>query len=91
MYVYRNIEAISCNYCCSWKAINITYSEYVFVAFFLSSMQERAPCCHLWPTPLYSIFPHDVINGKIAENKNLIENNVCYDFLYNFGMKHFSF
>jgi len=27
----RNIEAHSCNGCCSGKAINITYSEYVFV------------------------------------------------------------
>jgi hypothetical protein len=25
MCVYRNIEARSCNHCCSWKAISITY------------------------------------------------------------------
>ena len=33
--VQRNIEARSCNHCCSVKAINITYSDYsecVFVA-----------------------------------------------------------
>jgi hypothetical protein len=28
----NNIEARSWNHCCSGKAINITYSEYVFVA-----------------------------------------------------------
>jgi hypothetical protein len=28
----RNIEALSCNHCCSAKAINITYCECVFVA-----------------------------------------------------------
>jgi len=32
MYEWRNIEARLCNYCCSGKAINITYSEFVFVA-----------------------------------------------------------
>jgi uncharacterized Zn-finger protein len=32
MYVWCNIEARSCNLCCSGKAISITYYEYVFVA-----------------------------------------------------------
>jgi len=32
MYVQRNIEARSCNRCCSGKAVNITYFEDVFVA-----------------------------------------------------------
>ena len=31
MYVQRNIEACSCNHCCSVKAMSITYSECVFV------------------------------------------------------------
>jgi len=32
MYIYRNLEARSCNNCCSGKAISITYCECVFVA-----------------------------------------------------------
>jgi hypothetical protein len=32
MYVKRNIQARSCNQCCSGKAISMTYSECVFVA-----------------------------------------------------------
>ena len=32
MHVYRNIEARSCDYCCSGKAISVTYYECVFVA-----------------------------------------------------------
>ena len=32
MYLRSNIEARPCNNCCSGKAINITYSECVFVA-----------------------------------------------------------
>jgi len=31
MYVYRNIEALTCNNCCSGKTISITYCGYVFV------------------------------------------------------------
>ena len=25
------------------------------------------PYCHLWPAPLYNIFPHYLINGTIFE------------------------
>jgi len=32
VYVERNVDLRSCNHCCSGKAINITYSESVFVA-----------------------------------------------------------
>ena len=32
MYVERNIEASSCDHCCSGKAMSITQSECVFVA-----------------------------------------------------------
>jgi hypothetical protein len=29
----RNIEELSCNHCCRGKAVNITYTDFVFVAF----------------------------------------------------------
>ena len=32
MYIKRNIEARSCNHCCSGKAISIACSKYVYVA-----------------------------------------------------------
>jgi hypothetical protein len=32
IYAERNIEARTCNHCCSEKSISITYSECVFVA-----------------------------------------------------------
>jgi len=46
----------------------------------------QAPYSHLWPVPLYHIFPHYLINGTIFPPKN-----VCFDFLYNFNLKQFSF
>jgi len=46
MYVYRNIEGLSRNHCCSGKAKSITYSEGVFVAL-ISTCDTYAPHCHL--------------------------------------------
>jgi len=44
----------------------------------------------LWPHQFYNIFPHYLIHGTIYE-KNVTEKNVCFDFLYNFYLKHSSF
>ena len=35
----------------------------------------HAPCCHLWPAPLYNIFPHYLINGTIFGKK--LPNTKC--------------
>ena len=35
----------------------------------------HAPCCHLWPDPLYHIFPHYLINSTIFGEKLL--NTKC--------------
>jgi hypothetical protein len=43
MYIKRNIEAPSCNYCCSGKPISITYSECVFVASVYAASNGHAP------------------------------------------------
>ena len=51
----------------------------------------HAPYCHPWPATLYSIFPHFLINSTISEKKSYRTQNVCFDFLYNFCLKHFSF
>jgi hypothetical protein len=50
----------------------VTYSECVFVDLGI----QQALHCHLWPTPLYNIFPHYLINGAMLE-KNIIERKVC--------------
>jgi hypothetical protein len=44
----------------------VLYNVSVFVAFSVQhGMSMRHIVCHLWPTPLYSIFPHYLINGMI--------------------------
>ena len=50
----------------------------------------HAPYCYLWPAPLYNNFPHYLIKARIS-GKKLIEHKMCFDFLFNFCQKHFSF
>ena len=44
----------------------------------------------MWSALLYHIFPIYLINGTIFEKSYRIQN-VCFDFLYNFCPKLFSF
>jgi hypothetical protein len=71
MYVKRNIEARSYNHCGSGKTVGITYYECVCVYCSPSytTCNAHAPYCHLWPTPLYNIIPHYLINGANFRKK----------------------
>jgi len=63
------MEALSYNHCCSGKAMNITYSEYVSVALVVQHS--------FFPARLYIIFfPHYVINDTIFEKK-VIKHKIC--------------
>ena len=49
--------------------------------------------CHLCPVRLYQIFSHIIFQtARFSKGgKNYSTQNVCFDFLYNFCMKYFSF
>ena len=81
MCVERNIEARSCNHCCSGKAISVTYSECVFVALGIlhAMLKPHIVICGL---PCSAIFFHVISNGTIFEK--YIEYKMCFDFLYKF-------
>ena len=53
----------------------------------------HAPYCHLWPAPLYNIFPHYLINSTIFfwGGEELLNIKCDTDFLYNRRLEHFSF
>jgi hypothetical protein len=65
MYVYRHIEARSCNHCCSerWYVLRVVCD----FRFSYLACNAHAPYCHLWPARLCSIFPHFLLNGRIFE------------------------
>ena len=40
-----------------------------------TARNAHAPCCHLWPVPLYNILPHYLIKGTIFEKQ--LQNIKC--------------
>ena len=69
--------------------LSIAYSESVSSLRYPAS-NAHAPYCHLWPALLCDIFPHYLVNGLIYKKK-LLNIKLCFDFLYNFCLTHFSF
>jgi len=58
------------HHCCSGKAISITYSECVSVAYLFSTQRARAVLyCHQWHARKCNIFQHYLINDTIFEKK----------------------
>jgi hypothetical protein len=71
----RNIEARSRNHCCRGKAISVTHSECV--------------CSLIYPACKAHAHYYIVICG--LSGRNLLNVKLCFDFLYNFCLQHFSF
>jgi hypothetical protein len=69
-------------------AIRITYCGCVFVALGIPTSYYIV-ICSLPGSTIF--FPHYLKNGKIFRKKKGIEHNMCFDFLYEFCLKHFSF
>jgi len=95
MYVERNIEARSRNHCFSGIAISITYSECVcvFVALVIQhSMRMRRIVLSFLPCldeQYFSTLSHKRL--RFSEQNRYWTQNVRFDFIYNFCLKHFSF
>jgi len=68
----RNIEARSCNHCCSGKSVKY-YTFWVTIwSLRYPACNAHAPYCHLWPVWLYLNFPHYLTNRTIFWRKNRV-------------------
>jgi hypothetical protein len=76
----RNTEAHSCNHCYHAKAKTIKYSEYVSEALVIHHARHMV---HI----ILSL-SHKWYN---CQKKKLLTAKVCFNFLYTFCLKHFSF
>ena len=71
-----------CNQCCCGKAM-VLQNLCVFVDLGIQNEMSMNHS-HLWPVPLYNIFPHYLINGTIFEKNKKLLNVKCFHFLYKF-------
>ena len=92
MYVYCNTEECLCNHFCHGKVISITYSECVsealviqHVVLYMRHIILTSVACLV--LPYFSIY---VTNGMVFR-KELLNIKMCFDFIYNFCLKNFSF
>jgi len=58
MYAKCNIEARSCNHCCSGKAIRIPYSAIVFVALVVQHAMRTRHFVGIYGLPRSTLFFH---------------------------------
>ena len=79
MYVIRNIEACSCNHCCSKEAVSTAHSECVLVAL---GIHQATRMRHIYICGLLD---------STGLSKKVTEHEMCFDFLYKFCLKYFKF
>jgi hypothetical protein len=89
--VRRNkIEVRSRNHCCRRKAISITYSECVSLAS-VTQHAMRMPRINLSSVAYLALQYFSTLPRKRHDfRKKVIEHKMCFDYLYNFCLKHHS-
>jgi hypothetical protein len=91
MYVQRTIEVHSRNNCCLEKARSTAYSECMSLALVI---QHEMCMCRVIPSSVaYLAVPHlSRLQQKRQDFCKKVTNiKVCFDFLYKYRLKYFSF
>jgi hypothetical protein len=89
MWVWRSIEARSCNHCCNGKATSFTQYEYVALFMQLEIRMRHYDNCGLSGSTYFCTFlTKSAIFGK---KKGALNIKYVFDFLHNFCVKYFSF
>jgi len=83
------MKAYSCNVYCRGKAVNIIYSECVFVA----SVIQHAKCRIILPSVVCLVVQYFSTLSHERRNflKSIFKHKICFPFLYNFCLKLLSF
>ena len=99
-WTYNKIEERSRNHCWRGKAISIKYlcvcvrrARVRACSLAYPAHNAYAPYCDVIcdPLRLHHLFRHYLINGTIFEKEKVMEYKMCFDFLHNLCLKHFSF
>jgi hypothetical protein len=72
----RKVEVHSCNYCCSGKAMSVTYCECAFVALGIHHVMCMFHIVISGFTPLYNILPQYLKTSRFSK-KNVPEHKLC--------------
>jgi len=82
VYVKRDMETRSCNHCCSRKAINITYFESVFVAFFPKWETRMRHIFNVGLSGYTVFFPTSFYKRHNLRKKKLLDTDCVFWFIY---------
>jgi len=79
---------VRANHCCSGKSVSVANCECVCVySLRYPTCNAHSPYCHLLPVLKYfSTLSHKRNNFR---KKKVIDDRICFHFLYNFCLKHF--
>jgi hypothetical protein len=74
-----NVEARSCNHCCSGKAISITHSECAFVALGIQYAKAYAPYCSAIRGRLFgfTVFFSTLSQTARVSGGKTVEHKIC--------------
>jgi hypothetical protein len=89
-YVQRKIEAISLNHSCCGRDMIIKYYECLYFCLSELTRKPRLFSVTRGPSGITKFF-HIISQTARTSEKRIMKHKMCFNFLYNFRLKHFQF